>query len=84
MHSLGEVPPFFGRRHDFSFGFLVGTNPTERKDEPEVEEVVESNEEISQSQGNEWPVAAKVPLSVSGVTAGRALVLIVAELWELV
>lgn len=43
-----------------------------------------SDEEVSQSQGNEWPVAAMAPLSDSDVTAGRALVLSVAELRELV
>ena len=42
-----------------------------------------SNEEVSQSQGNEWPVAAMVPLSDRDVTAGRALTLSFAELRKL-
>ena len=53
-------------------------------DVPEVDEVVRSDEKVSQSQGNAWSVAAMVPLSDNDVTAGRALVLSVAELRELV
>ena len=51
---------------------------------PEADKVVGYDEEYSQSQGNEWPVAAMAPLSDIEDLSGRALVLSVAELRELV
>ena len=51
---------------------------------PEADKVVGYDEEYLQSQRNEWPVAAMAPLSDVEDLSGRALVLSVAELRELV